>query len=64
MLPSDVKVMPNGVVIVALLPNPKGQDAGNEQVTIANSTSSPFELRCVCAAVFDKVPGGNQQHPE
>ena len=43
-LPSDFKVMPNGVVIVALLPNPEGPDAGNEQVTIRNSTKEPLNL--------------------
>ena len=42
---SDIKVVPNGVRIVALLPNPKGTDAGNEQVTIANSTDEPVNLR-------------------
>ncbi len=42
---SNVKVVPNGIEIVALLPNPKGVDAGNEQVTIANSTNEPLNLR-------------------
>jgi endonuclease YncB( thermonuclease family) len=44
-LPSDVKVVPNGVKIVALLPNPNGTDAGNEQVTIRNSTGDPVKLQ-------------------
>jgi endonuclease YncB( thermonuclease family) len=43
-LPSDFKVMANGVVIVAVLPNPEGPDAGNEQVTIGNSMKAPVDL--------------------
>ena len=31
-------VVPNGVSIAALLPNPDGRDEGNEQVTIRNGT--------------------------
>ena len=42
---SNIKVVPNGVSIIALLPNPKGTDAGSEQVTIANSTNEPVNLR-------------------
>jgi len=42
---SNVKVVPNGVRIVALLPNPKGTDAGNEQGTIGNSTDESVNLR-------------------
>ena len=42
---SKIKVVPNGIKIVALLPNPKGVDAGREQVTIANSTNEPLNLR-------------------
>ena len=42
---SNIKIVPNGVQIVALLPNPKGTDAGNEQVTIGNSTNEPVNLR-------------------
>jgi hypothetical protein len=42
---SDIKVVPNGVRIVALLPNPKGIDAGSEQVTIENSTNQAVNLR-------------------
>ena len=37
--------MPNGVKIVALLPNPKGRDAGNEQVTVFNSTRRAVDLQ-------------------
>jgi endonuclease YncB( thermonuclease family) len=43
-LPSEVKVIPNGVAVVALLPNPNGTDAGHEQVTIGNSTGDPVNL--------------------
>jgi endonuclease YncB( thermonuclease family) len=42
---SNIKVVPNGIKIVALLPNPKGLDAGNEQVTIANSRNDSLILR-------------------
>jgi len=42
---SKIKVVPNGFRIVALLPNPKGMDAGNEQVTFENSTNEPVNLR-------------------
>ena len=42
---SNIKVVPNGVRIVALLPNPQGIDAGNEQVTIGNSTNEPVNLK-------------------
>ncbi|MEO2014839.1 MAG: thermonuclease family protein [Fuerstiella sp.] len=42
---SDIKVVPNGVKIVALLPNPQGTDAGNEQVSIVNSTNKSVTLR-------------------
>ena len=34
---SSIKVVPNGIRIIALLPNPNGTDAGHEQVTIANT---------------------------
>jgi len=37
--------MPNGVSIVALLPNPNGTDAGHEQVTIANATQAAVDLQ-------------------
>ena len=37
---SNIKVVPNGVSIIALLPNPKGTDAGGEQVTIAKAWGS------------------------
>ena len=36
--------MPNGVMIVGLLPNPEGRDAGNEQVIIANSTGQSIDF--------------------
>ena len=42
---SSIKIVPNGISIVALLPNPKGTDAGNEQVTIGNSTNEPVNLK-------------------
>ena len=40
----EVKIVPNGLEIVALLPNPNGDDAGNEQVTLANSAKHPVDL--------------------
>ena len=43
-VPSEVKVVPNGVAIVALLPNPNGTDAGHEQITIGNSTGEIVKL--------------------
>lgn len=36
--------MPNGVGIVALLPNPYGRDDGHEAVEIGNSTAHPVDL--------------------
>jgi hypothetical protein len=42
---SAIKVVANGVRIIALLPNPQGTDAGNEQVTIANSTNELVNLQ-------------------
>jgi len=42
---SSIKIVPNGIQIVALLPNPKGTDAGNEQVTFTNATDEPVSLR-------------------
>ncbi len=42
--PSEIKVVANGVEIVALLPNPAGEDAGNEQVTIENSGNVAVDL--------------------
>ncbi len=42
--PSDFKIVPNGVRIVAFLPNPEGKDAGNERVTITNATKEPTNL--------------------
>jgi endonuclease YncB( thermonuclease family) len=37
-------VVPNGVAIIALLPDPKGKDEGNEAVEIGNSTAQPVDL--------------------
>ncbi len=42
--PSEMEIVPSGVAIVALLPNPEGEDAGNEQVTIGNSTGKQVDL--------------------
>ena len=42
--PTDIEIVENGISIAALLPNPKGQDAGHEQVTIANTTKEPIDL--------------------
>ena len=36
--PNKIAIVANGVSILALLPNPAGDDAGSEQVTIGNST--------------------------
>lgn len=41
---ADVPVVPNGVEIVSLLPNPDGRDEGNEKVTIMNSTNGNVDL--------------------
>ncbi|MDP6558366.1 MAG: lamin tail domain-containing protein [Pirellulaceae bacterium] len=43
--PGKTKIVPNGIRIIALLPNPRGTDAGNEQVTIGNSTKESVNLR-------------------
>jgi len=40
----NVKVAPNGVEIVAMLPNPQGQDPGREEVVIGNSTETAVDL--------------------
>ena len=37
-------VVPNGIEIAALLPDPKGRDAGHEQVTITNGTDTDVDL--------------------
>lgn len=42
--PSEIEVISNGVTVVALLPNPAGEDAGNEQITIWNSTDLAVDL--------------------
>jgi endonuclease YncB( thermonuclease family) len=38
------RVEPNGVEIVALLPNPVGPDRGHEEVTLANTTAQEINL--------------------
>ena len=38
------KVVPNGIEIVALLPNPQGDDAGREQITLSNSAKESVDL--------------------
>jgi endonuclease YncB( thermonuclease family) len=38
------KIEPNGVEIIALLPNPVGRDRGHEEVTLANSTAQEIKL--------------------
>lgn len=38
-------VVPNGVSIVGLLPNPRDQDTGKEQMTIFNGTTNDIDLR-------------------
>jgi len=40
----DGEIVPNGVSIVALLPNPINEDAGKEWVTIGNSTKQALDL--------------------
>lgn len=37
-------VVPNGVEIVTLLPNPRGQDRGKEEVTVKNGTDREVDL--------------------
>ena len=41
---ADVPVVPNGVEIAAMLPNPNGTDEGNEQVMISNGTDKDVDL--------------------
>ena len=41
---AEIPVVPNGVEIVALLPNPNGTDEGNEQVMISNGTDKDVDL--------------------
>jgi endonuclease YncB( thermonuclease family) len=38
------RIEPNGVEIIALLPNPAGPDRGHEEVTLANSTAEEINL--------------------
>jgi micrococcal nuclease len=40
----EIKVVPSGVEIVALLPNPEGEDRGHEQVMIANRNEAAVDL--------------------
>lgn len=47
---SPTRVVPNGVEIAVLLPNPKGKDEGNEQVVIRNTTAATVDLAGVDAA--------------
>ena len=42
---AEIKVIPNGVEIIALLPNPKGTDKGNEKVVIANRNKAAINLK-------------------
>lgn len=42
---TDVKIVPNGVDIAALLPNPQGRDEGNEKVIIRNRTARLVDLK-------------------
>ncbi len=42
---AEVPVVPNGVSIAALLPNPDGKDEGHEQLMIRNSTDRVVDLR-------------------
>ena len=42
--PALGEVVPNGVEIVGLLPNPAGPDEGHEAVEIGNSTDTPVDL--------------------
>ena len=41
---AELPVVPNGVEIAALLPNPDGKDEGNEQVRIRNGTDRVVDL--------------------
>jgi hypothetical protein len=43
--PVSADVVPNGVRIAGLLPNPTGPDRGNEQAVIANTTADAVDLR-------------------
>lgn len=42
--PAEIEVLSKGILITMLLPNPRGVDADNEQVTIGNSTTEPVDL--------------------
>ena len=43
-VPNLKEIVPNGVSVVAVLPNPAGEDAGHEKVTINNSTKTVVDL--------------------
>lgn len=43
-LAAEVEPGPTGIRIVSMLPNPEGQDAGKEEVTIGNFTASVVNL--------------------
>ena len=43
--PVSADVVPNGVRIAGLLPNPTGPDRGKEQAVIANTTAEAVDLR-------------------
>ena len=47
---SSLQLVPNGVEIAALLPNPAGRDEGHEQVVIRNATSTRRGPRRLVAA--------------
>ncbi|MCY2987044.1 MAG: lamin tail domain-containing protein [Planctomycetota bacterium] len=42
--PAQAEVVPNGVEITALLPDPVGRDEGHEAVEIGNATDKPVDL--------------------
>ena len=41
---SSLELVPNGVEIAALLPDPPGRDEGHEQVVISNGTDADVDL--------------------
>ena len=42
---TPTEIEPNGIEIVAVLPNPAGLDQGHEEVTLANSTAQEISLK-------------------
>jgi len=44
-VPATTRIVPNGVEIAALLPNPDGRDEGNEKVVIRNRTARLVDLK-------------------